>query len=256
MNRNGKRMKLEATRLTKAQRCEIITNLSKPNTTSKHALGREYEVSEGVIGKVWDNRENILQRIRWTRSNLLRHLLNLKVLPTSKDLKLYTTLSFTLTINCFAPMFKRKLNKCMMSCDDRLRHSSETLTNWHLISSMKNSCIRDKWLCMTCSNNNLWTPILVKKNSTLDRDAYLNGCILKWEIIVMWTTLYTRKPWHWVLCCGCKLYSNPQLITLEAYVVGHSISIGCACERLLTKIDSFHNHPSYSVLNLQLEHSS
>ena len=41
-------MKLEATCLTKAQQCEIIAKLSKPNVPSKQALGREYEVSEGI----------------------------------------------------------------------------------------------------------------------------------------------------------------------------------------------------------------
>ena len=49
MNCNGNRMKLEATRLTEAQWCEIIAKLSKPNMLSKHALGQEYEVSEGTI---------------------------------------------------------------------------------------------------------------------------------------------------------------------------------------------------------------
>ena len=43
-------------------RCEIIAKLSKLNAPSKRALGREYEVSEGVIRKVWDNWENILQQ--------------------------------------------------------------------------------------------------------------------------------------------------------------------------------------------------
>jgi hypothetical protein len=52
MNHNGKRMKLEATCLTEAQQCEIIAKLSKPNAPSKHAQGREYEVSEGAIPKV------------------------------------------------------------------------------------------------------------------------------------------------------------------------------------------------------------
>jgi hypothetical protein len=52
MNRNGKQMKLEATRLTEAQRCEIIAKLSKPNAPSKHVPGREYEVNEGAIWKV------------------------------------------------------------------------------------------------------------------------------------------------------------------------------------------------------------
>ena len=63
MLRNGKRMKLEETRLTEAQRCEIITKLSKLNAPNKQALGQEYEVSEGANQKVWDNQKNILQWI-------------------------------------------------------------------------------------------------------------------------------------------------------------------------------------------------
>ena len=62
MNRNGKRMKLETTCLTEAQRCEIITKVNKLNMPSKRALGQEYEVIEGTIRKAWDNRENILQQ--------------------------------------------------------------------------------------------------------------------------------------------------------------------------------------------------
>ena len=58
------------------------------------------------------------------KSNLSRHLWKLEVLPTSKALKLYTTLSSTLTTNCFAPMFKQKLDICMMNRDDRLRRFS------------------------------------------------------------------------------------------------------------------------------------
>ena len=64
-----------------------------------------------------------------TKSSLSRHLLNLKMLPTSKALKLYTTLSATSTSNCFAPMFKWKLDKCMMNCDNCVKRFSETLTN-------------------------------------------------------------------------------------------------------------------------------
>ena len=61
MNRNGKRMKPEATCLTEGQRCEIIAKLSKLNTPNKWVLGRDYEVSEGATRKVRDNHENILQ---------------------------------------------------------------------------------------------------------------------------------------------------------------------------------------------------
>ena len=63
MIHNGKRMNLEGTHLTEAQRCEIVTKLSKLNAPSKQALGREYEVNEGTIRNVWDNRKNILQWI-------------------------------------------------------------------------------------------------------------------------------------------------------------------------------------------------
>ena len=47
-------MKLGATRLTKAQRCEIIAKLSQPNASRKRALRREYEVSEGAIWRVME----------------------------------------------------------------------------------------------------------------------------------------------------------------------------------------------------------
>ena len=47
-------MKLEATRLTEAQRCEIVAKLSKPNAPSKRVPRREYKVSEGVIRKVME----------------------------------------------------------------------------------------------------------------------------------------------------------------------------------------------------------
>ena len=52
-----------------------------------------------------------------------------EVLPTSKALRLYTTLSSTLMTNCFAPILKRKPDTCMMNCDGHLRRFSETLTN-------------------------------------------------------------------------------------------------------------------------------
>ena len=62
-----------------------------------------------------------------------------------------------------APMLKRKLNMCMMSCDGRLRRVSKSLTNWHLLSHIKSSCIRGKSLCVTCSNHKVWTFTYVKK---------------------------------------------------------------------------------------------
>ena len=71
-----------------------------------------------------------------------------------------------------------------MNCNVRLIPFSESLTTWDQMSSLRNSCIRGKWLCMTCSNNKVWNLILVKKNA-LNQDAYLNGCVLKREITVI-----------------------------------------------------------------------
>ena len=127
-----------------------------------------------------------------TKSSLLRHLLNLKVLPTSKALKLYTTLSETLTTNCFAPMFKRKLDKWMMNCDNCLRHFSETLTNRHWMSSVKTHAF--------AANEYAWHVQMIilnldfcPKNYTLNGDAYLNECILKWEITAYTIVLICAK---------------------------------------------------------------
>ena len=58
--------------------------------------------------------------------------------------------------------FKRKLDRCMMNYDNHLRRFNETLTNWQWMSSVKNPCIHNKLLCMTCSNNKIWTMIFVK----------------------------------------------------------------------------------------------
>jgi len=54
--------KLTDKRLNKSQRCEIISKLSKTNPPSKRALSREYDVSEGTIGKVWEKQDSILEQ--------------------------------------------------------------------------------------------------------------------------------------------------------------------------------------------------
>ena len=172
MNRNGKWMKREATHLTEAWRCEIVAKLSKLNAPGEQV---------GVGARVWSRwrcHSESLGRAgerTTTKSNISRHLLNLKVLPTSKALKLRTTLSLTLTTNCCAPMFKRKLDMCMMNYNNHLRRFTETLTNCPLMSSIKKSCIRGKWLRMTCSNNKMWTQFLSKTLCTQP------GCVLNWE---------------------------------------------------------------------------
>jgi hypothetical protein len=118
-------MKLETTLLTEAQRCEIIAKLSK---LSKWALGREYEVSEGAIQKSYGNDVNLKHD----------HLSMTKIQPiktfvesvSATDFKGFEALpSLASTTNCFASMFKQKLDKHMMDWDDCLKRFSEMLTN-------------------------------------------------------------------------------------------------------------------------------
>ena len=142
--------------------------LDKSSTMWNHCKVEQAQHANqaGIGARVWRRHPESLRQSGEhiaTKSRLSKHLLNLKVLPISKALKLYTSLSLTSMTNCFAPMSKWKLNKCMMNCDDCLRHFIEKLTNWHWISTEKNSCIRGKWLCLTCSNNKVWTLIFVKK---------------------------------------------------------------------------------------------
>ena len=81
-----------------------------------------------------------------------------------ETLKLYTTMySIDIKDQLLCSMFKRKLDTCMMNCNEHLKRFSETLTNWHWMSSVKNSCTHGKWLSMTCSNNKVWTLNFVKE---------------------------------------------------------------------------------------------
>ena len=118
------------------------------------------------------------------KSNLSRHLLNLKVLPTSKALKFYIALSSTSTTNCFALMFKRKLDRFMMKCDNRLGRFSEALIKWHSMSSIKKFMCSRKMTLHDLFKQYRRNPNFCQKVRALNRDAYLNGCVLKREIIV------------------------------------------------------------------------
>ena len=120
-------MKLEATRLTKAQQCETIAKLSKPNAPSKHAPGREYEVNEGAIQKLMET-----MRIEEEPpiDDEIQPIETFVESESATDFKGFEAIMFSTSMtNCFAPMFKWKLDKCMMDCEDRLRRFSETLTN-------------------------------------------------------------------------------------------------------------------------------
>jgi hypothetical protein len=100
-------MKLEATRLTEAQRCEIIVKLSKLNAVSKRALGREYEVCEGVIRKV-------IKTMRVEEEppidDKIQPIETFVECESDTDFKGFEALlSLTSTTNCFALIFKWKL---------------------------------------------------------------------------------------------------------------------------------------------------
>ena len=128
MNPNGKRMKLEATRLSETQRCQIIAKLSKPNALSKQVLGQEYEVNDGAIQEVME-----MTRIEEEPpiDDEIHPIETFVEFESAIHFKGFEALlSLTLAINSFAPMFKRKLDRCMMNCDDRLRRTSEMLTIW------------------------------------------------------------------------------------------------------------------------------
>jgi hypothetical protein len=116
------------------------------------------------------NWENILQRNPT--------YLHLKVLPTSKALKL----SHNTLLDINEQLFCSDVQTEAGWMYDELRQSFETFQ--HNISKLtfnikhkKNSCICDKWPCMTCSN-----PKFCQKKL---RDAYLNMCRLKREITVI-----------------------------------------------------------------------
>ena len=134
MNCDRKRMKLEITRLIEAQQCEIIAKLSKPNAPSKRvafddANNEEYcVVMMRTLMKFWKRCELKKNHLSMTKSNLSRHLVNLKVLPTSKALKLYiTVLNIKDQLLCSDVQTEEDI--CMMNCNDHLRHSSKTFTN-------------------------------------------------------------------------------------------------------------------------------
>ena len=54
--------KAKANRLTENERLVVIEELEKPQSRSKLAIAKSYNVSEGAIRKLWKNRETIKQR--------------------------------------------------------------------------------------------------------------------------------------------------------------------------------------------------
>ena len=127
-------MKLEATHLTEAQQCEIVAKLSKLNAPSKRTLGREYEVSEGAIRKVTET----MRSEEPPTNDEIQFVETFVEFESATDFKGFETLlPLTSSTNYFAPMFKWKLNRCMMNCDDCLRRFSETSTNRQRMSSIQ-----------------------------------------------------------------------------------------------------------------------
>ena len=180
MNHNGKRMKLGATRLTEAQQCEIIAKLSEQ---------AEWAEQAGAGAGVWSqwrcHPESYGNDANWRTTYRWRN-------PTYRDIcwiwkcyrlqRLWSSTIVDIDDQLLCSDVQTELDRCMMNCDDCLRHYKGTLANWQWMSSIKNSCIHGKWLYMTCSNNKIRTLIFVKKNCALNWDAYLNRCVLKQEI--------------------------------------------------------------------------
>ena len=93
---------------------------------SKQVLGREYEVSKGAIRKLIETMQIEVPPI----DDEIQLIKTFVEFESATDYKRFEArLSLTSTTNCLAPMFKRKLDICMMNCDDCLRHFNETLTN-------------------------------------------------------------------------------------------------------------------------------
>lgn len=158
-------------------------------TTKEYVVMLE-DVAEVLVSMQIEEKPPINDEIQPIETNLLSNLLNLKVLPACKGFEALHNLSSTSTTNCFAPMLKRKLDRYMMQCDDHLRCFSEMLRNWHWMSSVQNSCIYGKWLCITWSNNEVWTISFVKKIAHLtgmhtSTGAYLSGRLLYIEFSYM-----------------------------------------------------------------------
>ena len=210
MNRNAKWIKPEATRLIEVQQCGIIAKLRKPNAPSKRVLGPEHEVSAGTIRIVWDIRETVLQRIIccesvsiicwiWKCYWLQRLWSSTQHCPRHRQ-------PITL-LQCSNRSYKTYV---WWNRDDRLRRFNETLTNWHWMSSVKKSCICGKWPYTTFSNNKIWVTLtFVKKNCTLNRHAYLKGCTLELDNIVV-NTIGRRS---YVFSKGINQHAFPIAIT-------------------------------------------
>ena len=139
-----------------------------------------------------------------TKSNLSRDLLNVKVLPASKALWLYTTVPLTSTPNCFAPMFNRKLDRFMMNYGRSFETFQRNLNKLTSNVEHKNSCIRNNWLCVTCSNK-VYSLIFVEEILYLIRMHTYRRCVLKWEKTVLvpfvarsWWSLYWPLESFWI----------------------------------------------------------
>ena len=90
-------------------------------------LGREYEVTKGVIWKVMETMQIEEEPLIDDEIQPIETFVEYECVTDFKGFE--ALLSLTSTTNCFALMFKQKLDICMMNCDDHLRCFSETLTN-------------------------------------------------------------------------------------------------------------------------------
>ena len=162
---------------------------TKPNAPSKWATFDNTNNKEYCVVMLEDVGE-VLEMMRIEEEppidNAIHRIETFVECESATDFKDFEALHNTV-LNIDIRMFKWKLDICMMIYDDHLRCFSETLTNWYWMSSAKKSCLRGKWLRVTCSNIKFELWFLLKKNCALNCDAYLNGCVLKREITILET---------------------------------------------------------------------
>ena len=102
--------------------------LSKPNTKSKRAVFDDANNEEYCVVMLEDIDE-VLEMMEIEEEPPMDDEIH-PMTKSATDFKGFETLlSSTSTTKCFAPMFKRKLDICMMNYEDRLRRFNKMLTN-------------------------------------------------------------------------------------------------------------------------------
>ena len=177
-------MKPEATRLIEAQRCEIITKLNKPNTPSKRALGGSMKSVKAPAAKF-----GTIERTYCNEIQLIETFVESDSATSFKGFEALHNNVLDIDNQLLCSNVQTEVEQMY----DELRWSFETF-QWNINKltlnfNWKNSCVRGKWICMTCSNNKVWTLIFVKTFAHLtgmriSTGAYLSGRLL--VALILW----------------------------------------------------------------------